>query len=341
MTQQLGRLAPMDPRDVWLHEAHNFTPWLLDNADALAAVLGIDIELSAAEYPVGGFALDLIGRDLTNDCVLIVENQLTSTDHGHLGQILTYAAGTNAGTVVWMATSFREEDRQALDFLNGLGGEDVRFFGVEIGVVKIGHSQPAPIQAPGPAERLACRGRCCGEDHITASGEGVTRRSGLDSSTESRPSAHGGPMPRNLRLRTGSRWRARSKGGPYYGASFAQGGKLRNELYIDFGDAHRNTVLFESLSARKELVEGHYAVPLVWEDLPDKRACRIADYTHGDVINGDQFDHYIDWFFDSGTRLRTAIDAAASLLMSAGEILTATYPRPPEATKHCIRRKPT
>ena len=38
---------------------------LLDSADALAAVLGIDIELSAAEHPVGGFALDIIGRDLT------------------------------------------------------------------------------------------------------------------------------------------------------------------------------------------------------------------------------------------------------------------------------------
>jgi len=55
---------------------------LLDSADALAAVLGIDIELSAAEHPVGGFALDIIGRDLTKDCVLIVENQLSSTDHG-------------------------------------------------------------------------------------------------------------------------------------------------------------------------------------------------------------------------------------------------------------------
>jgi hypothetical protein len=67
-------------------------------------VLGIDLELSAAEHPVGGCALDLIGRDLTNNCVLIVENQLTITDHGHLGQILTYAAGTDAGTVVWLAS---------------------------------------------------------------------------------------------------------------------------------------------------------------------------------------------------------------------------------------------
>ena len=48
----------------------------------------------------------------------MVENQLTATDHGHLGQLVTYAAGTEAQTVAWLATSFREEHRQAIDFLN-------------------------------------------------------------------------------------------------------------------------------------------------------------------------------------------------------------------------------
>jgi hypothetical protein len=142
---ELGRLNALDPGTVWPHEAHDFTPWLLENADALAEVLGLDIELSAAEHPVGSFSLDLIGGDLTNDCVLMVENQLTTTDHGHLGQIVTYAAGTEARTILWLATDFREEHRQALDFLNDLGGEDARFFGVAIGVVQIEGSKPAPL----------------------------------------------------------------------------------------------------------------------------------------------------------------------------------------------------
>ena len=123
MVRVLGKLESLNPRKVWPHEAHDFTPWLLDNADALADVLGIDMELSTAEHPVGGYSLDLLGKDLTNNCVLIVENQLTATDHGHLGQILTYAAGTEAKTIVWMATSFREEHRQALDYLNDLAGD--------------------------------------------------------------------------------------------------------------------------------------------------------------------------------------------------------------------------
>ena len=142
MTTELGRIEHIDAREVWPHEAHDLTPWLLDNAEILGEVLKLDIELNEAEHPVGSFSLDLIGRDLTNGCVLIVENQLEQTDHGHLGQLLTYAAGTDAGTVVWVSPSFRDEHREALDLLNDLGADRVRFFGVELGVIKIGDSAP-------------------------------------------------------------------------------------------------------------------------------------------------------------------------------------------------------
>lgn len=326
MTTQLGRLEALDPRAVWVHEAHQFTPWLLDNADALASVLGIDLELSAAEHPVGGFALDLVGRDLTNNCVLIVENQLTTTDHGHLGQILTYAAGTDAGTVVWMATAFREEHRQALDFLNDLGGEKVRFFGVEIGVVRIGPSEPAPLfkLRAQPNDWHA---------EVAAAAKSTSQQAGkaplyqafwsrfLERVRIERPGWTNAQKPQT------ANWfemPSPLKGGPYYAVSFAHGGKLRNELYIDYGNAEQNTALFDSLAAQKELIEGQYGAPLSWEDLPEKRACRIADYSHGDVSNGDQFDRYIDWFFDSGTRLRPAIDAAVHRLTQAALVLVGT-----------------
>ena len=110
----LGRLQPLDPREVWADEARDFTPWLFENADLLEEALGIDTELEEAEHPVGGFSLDLIGRDLTNNAVLMVENQLATSDHGHLGQIMTYAAGTDASTIVWVASEFRAEHRQAI-----------------------------------------------------------------------------------------------------------------------------------------------------------------------------------------------------------------------------------
>jgi hypothetical protein len=315
----LGRLKSLDPRSVWPHEAHDFTPWLLDNADALADVLGLDIELSAAEHPVGGFALDLVGRDMTNNCVLIVENQLSATDHTHLGQLLTYAAGTDARTVVWLALVFREEHRQALDYLNELVGEDARFFGVEIGVVRIGNSEPAPLfkLRAQPNDWHA---------QVAAAAKTTSKQAGKAPLYEAFWTRFLGrvrtehPDWTNARKPQTSNWLAMPcpfKGGPYYAVSFPQGGKLRNELYIDFGDADANAALFDRLAAIKEEIEASYGAALVWEDLPGKRACRIADYSDGDVSNGDKFDQYIDWFFDTGTRLRAALDAAARRLGQA------------------------
>ena len=80
------------------------------------------------------------GRDETTGEVVIVESQLETSDHGHLGQILTYAARTEPTTIVWVAASFRPEHRAAIDWLNARTDENTRFFGVELGVVRIGQS---------------------------------------------------------------------------------------------------------------------------------------------------------------------------------------------------------
>jgi hypothetical protein len=142
----VGRIEWLEIREVWKNEAADFTPWLLKNVDVLRDALGgLEIELEKAEHPVGTFSLDLIGRDLTHGATLIVENQIETSDHGHLGQLLTYAAGTDAGTVVWVAKSFRDEHRVALDWLNEHTGEGTRFFGLVVRALRVAESPPAPF----------------------------------------------------------------------------------------------------------------------------------------------------------------------------------------------------
>lgn len=114
----LGRLHPIAPREVRPHKARDFSRWLLNNSDVLSEALGMQLELTEAEHTVGGFSLDLIGKDLATDDVVIIENQLERTDHAHLGQLLTYAGGTDAVNIVWCAPTFRDEHRAALDWLN-------------------------------------------------------------------------------------------------------------------------------------------------------------------------------------------------------------------------------
>lgn len=321
---ELGTLTAVDPRTVWQHEAHDFTPWLLAHADALADTLGIDLELTANEHPVGGFALDLIGKDLTNDCVLIVENQLTVTDHLHLGQILTYAAGTDAATIVWIALSFREEHRQAMDWLNGLAGEAARFFGIEIGTVRIGDSSVAPTftlrAQPNDWHAQLSKAAKSGVQ-ISAKGQLYREFWGkfLERVHAQRPSWTRAKVP------TSENWMTMPSPikGTVNGFNFPPG-QLRAELYIDTGDSEANTRIFDALYAHKVAIEERFGGSMQWEPLPTRKASRIAIYSAGNVTQSDEYDDYIEWFIQESTRLRAALVPYASAAMAAFNMDPAT-----------------
>lgn len=147
MTQQpLGRLEKVDLRQVWTSEPAGFTPWLAreENLALLGETLGIQLELEEQEKSVGPFRADLLCKDIGTDHWVLIENQLERTDHTHLGQLLTYAAGLQAVTIVWIAERFTEEHRAALDWLNDKTAEGVNFFGLEIELWRIGPSAIAP-----------------------------------------------------------------------------------------------------------------------------------------------------------------------------------------------------
>lgn len=144
--QPLGRLESVDLREYWQHEATEFTPWLAsaDNLGLLSEALNIDLELKSIEAGVGPFSADIVCRDLGDDSIVLVENQIEKTDHKHLGQILTYAAGFDAMTLVWIARNFTEEHRAAIDWFNRVTTEGIKFFGVAVELWRIGSSVPAP-----------------------------------------------------------------------------------------------------------------------------------------------------------------------------------------------------
>ena len=145
-SKNLGRLIKVELRDAWEHEAHDFTPWLAqeDNIALLSDTIGIDLEVEAQEKNVGPFSADILCKDTANDHWVLIENQLERTDHTHLGQLITYAAGLNAVTIVWIADRFTDEHRAALDWMNEITGENLTFFGLEVELWRIGNSIAAP-----------------------------------------------------------------------------------------------------------------------------------------------------------------------------------------------------
>ncbi len=146
MTHNLGRLEKVSLRDIWPHEAGDFTPWLAQdhNLALLGDTLGLELVLEAQEQEVGPFKADILAKDVSTDHWVLIENQLERTDHTHLGQVLTYAAGLNAVTIVWVAEHFTEEHRATLDWLNEITEEQFQFFGLEVELWRIGASEPAP-----------------------------------------------------------------------------------------------------------------------------------------------------------------------------------------------------
>lgn len=146
MAAKLGRLEKVDLRAVWNNEASDFTPWLAqeENLALLGETIGLDLELEAREKPVGPYRADILCKDTLTDAWVLIENQIERTDHNHLGQILTYAAGLDAVTIVWVARQFTEEHRAALDWLNEITDDEINFFGLEVELWRIGESNIAP-----------------------------------------------------------------------------------------------------------------------------------------------------------------------------------------------------
>ncbi|PCI11652.1 hypothetical protein COB72_00440 [bacterium] len=141
----LSQLKVVDLREAWAHEAHNFTPWLAENIDQLSEAVGIPLEVEGTEVSVESFSADILARNTMDDSIVLIENQLEGSDHTHLGQIMTYLAGLEAQTIIWVAKDFREPHLAALNWLNDHTDERFAFFAVKIKVAQIANSPLAPI----------------------------------------------------------------------------------------------------------------------------------------------------------------------------------------------------
>lgn len=278
---ELQELKRLGLREIWAKEAGDFTPWLAENLDRLGAALGMELELSQREAPVGEFSLDLLATDLGSGQTVIIENQLTPTDHDHLGKLLTYAAGFEASIVIWVAQAVRDEHRQALEWLNRRTDLDTQFFGVVVEVLQIGESAPACdfklVVFPNEWQKSKRR-----QNNSPVSSRGEAYRAWFQGLIDELREKH-----RFTAARIGQpqSWYSFSAGttGFSLAAVFAGDSTARVELYIDRGDAVTNKAAFEWLHAQKDAIERELGVPLEWQRLDEKRASRVFVARDGSI----------------------------------------------------------
>jgi len=142
----IGKLEEVALRELWKHEASDFTQWLAqaENLEQLGDEIGLTLVDPKTNHNVGKFFCDIACKDEQSGQTVIIENQLEQTNHDHLGKIITYASGAKATCIVWIVKKAREEHKSAIEWLNNQTGTDIGFFLIELKAFRIGGSDAAP-----------------------------------------------------------------------------------------------------------------------------------------------------------------------------------------------------
>lgn len=296
----LGRMTKVDLRSFWKSEATDFTPWLAqeENIRLLGEAIGLDLEVAAQEKDVGPFRADILCKDTATDHWVLIENQLERTDHTHLGQLLTYAAGLNAVTIVWVAEGFSEEHRAALDWLNEITGEEFSFFGIEVELWKIEESLAAPkfnvVSKPNDwvksVQSSAQRGELTEAKQLQLA-FWIAFKEYLDRNTKIRCQK---PAPQH--------WLNHSIGrsGCHLASIVShvdsETKRFGGELRVDLTTVGENSkAFFAQLEAQKKDIERELGEALTWHNPPGKRMCRIYVRRSAEVTDRPRWPEYHEW----------------------------------------------
>ena len=301
---EIGSFTSVPIKDIWPTEHQAFTPWLAENIDRLGEALDMEFrEPAETEVSIGPFKLDVLAEDAEGRKVAI-ENQFGMTNHTHLGQVLTYAAGIDASVVVWLVETFQPEHRQALEWLNRHTHDGIEFYAVQLKAVRIDSSRPAPIfevvaqpnksqSGSKPSSDDAERYRVFWQRVI----DGLIEKQFVDR----KKGAASGSI---------TFWSTKTTGGNW--VAFMAGLSKQQAwayIYMDpFKDRELNHAVFDSLEDNKDDIQEEYGGELKWERLK-VRACRISVVRKGASIRDaePELNATAKWIVDSLVRLKAHV----------------------------------
>lgn len=303
MSNHLAKIEMVALRDGWHSEDGDFTPWLAANIGELSNALGIPLELNETESWVGGLPRRVDILATSEGRPVVIENQLNLTDNDHFSRLMIYAAGKSAKQIIWVASDFREEHRQVLDWLNQHTDEDVQFFGVVVELWKIDNSRPAPnfrvVAAPND-----WRKQSVGSPQAVVGGQGILNRNFRQALVNQLRREHGLGDPR---MRHHGAWDIYEQ---FAGGALRYAGIWFTEPAVELVIEKRGTdgpdwnqSVFEQLQQHQAVIESALTEPgqeewFVWESVGQQPAgrTRVAIYRPGNVHNNtDAWEEYRNW----------------------------------------------
>jgi len=300
---KLGKLTRVDLREYWKHEALDFTRWLAEseNMELLSDEVGIGIQITQTEASVGRFNVDILAEEENTGRKIIIENQLERTDHSHLGQLITYAAGLEAEFVIWIVRDVREEHQQAVDWLNEHTDEQINFFLVVVELWQIENSPPAPkfttISRPNEWKRSVRTGTKDGD--LTD-----TKTKQLEFWQQLKEFAATNHPELKLRSPRPQHWFDVAIGRADCHIALivdSKEDKVRCELYIP-----DSKELYQTLLSNREQIERDLNItePLEWKELPGKKASRIRAVHAFRFADASTWESAFAWLTEMTSRFR-------------------------------------
>ena len=155
-----GTLEHVDPESVWAQGAEDFAPWFLAHSQQLGAVLGLEAGLSDARQFTTKSATGVLGRDDNGEDVVVVSSRNAVADDSDLGRALGMAASSGAASVALVSAALHEDQLKALAWLNNQTRSGVKWYGIEMSVVRIADSPAAMLfdLVASPAKRPSATG---------------------------------------------------------------------------------------------------------------------------------------------------------------------------------------
>ncbi len=298
----IAKLEPVPLRELWRHEALDFTAWLAGNLDFLSNKVGFDLTFVEREKSAGDFSVDILA-ETGEGALVVIENQLERTDHDHLGKLLTYMANLDAKIAIWITSQPRPEHEKAVQWLNETLPADTGFYLVRVEAFRIASSPPAPLftLVAGPsseAQQIGRQKKELAERYVLR----LRFWEALLNRLQGRTRLHSGISPnKDHWLSTGA-----GRTGLAYTYIILMD-RARIELYIDTGDAEENQRIFEELLGHKSEIEQTFEESLDWQALEGRRACRIAYHIEGAGLKDeDRWPELQDKMIDAMIRFEKA-----------------------------------
>jgi hypothetical protein len=287
MPGSIGKLERVPLRQVWPHEALDFTRWLQENVEILNDIVDLHLVDIEREQNAGTFYVDIVATDEGGSPV-IIENQLEKSDHDHLGKLITYLTAIDAKTAIWIVSEPRPEHIAAITWLNE--SKSASFYMIRVEAVRINDSPPAPLltKIVGPSEE----GRKIGQQKEEWAERDKLRHifwEQLLIKAKNRTNLHSNISPsRDTWISTGS-------GLPtgLYLVYRINMHEARIELYIDRGQerAQDNIKIFNFFNNHKDDIEEQFGKSLVWDQAEGLQACRVTYH----VINKGYREPEAEW----------------------------------------------